>query len=29
MTTITILPETADSYRALAGDKESTGRMAG
>ena len=29
MTTITILPETADSYRALAGDKESTGRTAG
>ena len=29
MTTITILPEKADSYRALAGDKESTGRTAG
>ena len=29
MTTITILPETEDSYRALAGDKESTGRTAG
>jgi hypothetical protein len=26
---ITILPEKADSYRALAGDKESTGRTAG
>ena len=29
MTTITILPEKEDSYRALAGDKESTGRTAG
>lgn len=29
MTTITILPEKADTYRALAGDKESTGRTAG
>src|SRR5436309_751190 len=29
MTTITILPEKADSYRAVAGDKESTGRTAG
>lgn len=29
MTTITILPEKANSYRALAGDKESTGRTAG
>jgi hypothetical protein len=29
MTTITILPEEADSYRALTGDKESTGRTAG
>jgi len=29
MTTITILPEAADSYRALAGEKESTGRTAG
>lgn len=29
MTTITILPERADSYRALAGDKESTGRTPG
>jgi hypothetical protein len=29
MTTITILPEKADSYRALAGDKESVGRTAG
>lgn len=29
MTTITILPERADSYRAVAGDKESTGRTAG
>ena len=29
MTTITILPEKAGSYRALAGDKESTGRTAG
>lgn len=29
MTTITILPETADGYRALAGEKESTGRTAG
>ena len=29
MTTITILPEKADSYRALAGEKESTGRTAG
>jgi hypothetical protein len=29
MTTITILPEKSDSYRALAGDKESTGRTAG
>jgi len=29
MTTITILPEKADSYRALAGDKESTGHTAG
>jgi hypothetical protein len=29
MTTITIVPEKSDSYRALAGDKESTGRTAG
>lgn len=29
MTTISILPEKPDSYRALAGDKESTGRTAG
>jgi hypothetical protein len=29
MTTITILPEKNDSYRAVAGDKESTGRTAG
>ena len=29
MTTITILPETDNSYRAVAGDKESTGRTAG
>lgn len=29
MTTINILPEKADSYRAYAGDKESTGRTAG
>lgn len=29
MTTITILPEKTDSYRAFAGDKESTGRTAG
>ena len=29
MTTITILPERTDSYRAVAGDKESTGRTAG
>ena len=29
MTTVTILSEKADSYRALAGDKESTGRTAG
>lgn len=29
MTTIAILPETNDSYRAVAGDKESTGRTAG
>ncbi len=29
MTTITILPEKADAYRAFAGDKESTGRTAG
>lgn len=29
MTTITILPEKADTYRALAGDKQSTGRTAG
>jgi hypothetical protein len=29
MTTITILPEKEDSYRAVAGDKESTGRTAG
>lgn len=29
MTTITILPEEADTYRALAGDKQSTGRTAG
>lgn len=29
MTTITILPETNDSYRAIVGDKESTGRTAG
>lgn len=29
MTTITILPEKNNSYRALAGEKESTGRTAG
>ncbi|HZT56992.1 MAG TPA: hypothetical protein VFA21_00055 [Pyrinomonadaceae bacterium] len=29
MTTITILPEKAGRYRAVAGDKESTGRTAG
>lgn len=29
MTTITILPEETNSYRAVAGDKESTGRTAG
>jgi hypothetical protein len=29
MTTITILPERGDRYRAVAGDKESTGRTAG
>ena len=29
MTRITILTEKADSYRAVAGDKESTGRTAG
>ncbi|MGA9997254.1 MAG: hypothetical protein WBP93_17680 [Pyrinomonadaceae bacterium] len=29
MTTITILPEKADSYRAFAGGKESVGRTAG
>ena len=29
MTTITILPEKSDSYRAVTGDKESTGRTAG
>lgn len=29
MVTITILPEKTDSYRAVAGDKESTGRTAG
>lgn len=29
MTTITILPEQKDRYRALSGDKESTGRTAG
>ncbi len=29
MTTVTILPERPDSYRALAGDKESVGRTAG
>jgi hypothetical protein len=29
MTTVTILPEKSDSYRALAGDKESVGRTAG
>jgi hypothetical protein len=29
MTRITILPGRADSYRAVAGDKESTGRTAG
>ena len=29
MTTITIQPEKDDSYRAVAGDKESTGRTAG
>jgi len=29
MTTITILPEKIDRYRAVAGDKESTGRTAG
>jgi hypothetical protein len=29
MTTITILPEKDNSYRAVAGDKQSTGRTAG
>jgi hypothetical protein len=29
MTTITILPEKSDTYRAVAGSKESTGRTAG
>ncbi len=29
MTTITILPEKTNNYRAFAGDKESTGRTAG
>ncbi|HEX8072910.1 MAG TPA: hypothetical protein VF546_23395 [Pyrinomonadaceae bacterium] len=29
MTTITILPEKGDTYRALSGDKQSTGRTAG
>jgi hypothetical protein len=29
VTTITITPERADTYRACAGDKESTGRTAG
>jgi RNase P protein component len=29
MTTITIVPEKNNSYRAVAGDKESTGRTAG
>lgn len=29
MVTITILPEESDRYRALSGDKESTGRTAG
>jgi predicted Zn-dependent protease with MMP-like domain len=29
MTTITITPERADTYRAVTGDKESTGRTAG
>lgn len=29
MTTITILPEKADGYRAFAGDKEGAGRTAG
>ncbi len=29
MTTITITPERADTYRAITGDKESTGRTAG
>jgi hypothetical protein len=29
MTTITIVPEKDNSYRAVAGDKESTGRTAG
>lgn len=29
MTTITILPEKSDSYRAVAGNKESTGRTVG
>lgn len=29
MTTITILPEKSDSYRAVTGNKESTGRTAG
>ena len=29
MTTITILPEKKNSYRAVAGDRESTGRTAG
>jgi len=29
MTTVTITPEQADTYRAISGDKESTGRTAG
>ncbi|MCA1626271.1 MAG: hypothetical protein LC778_21265 [Acidobacteria bacterium] len=29
MTTITITPERPDTYRAITGDKESTGRTAG
>ncbi len=29
MTTITILPEEADNYRAVAGNKQSTGRTVG
>ncbi len=29
MTTITIVPERTDNYRAITGDKESTGRTAG